>query len=91
MKADKSSMLLYAVTDRMWLGNNSLAAQVEEAVKAGVTFVQLREKQLDYDAFVALAREIKEICARYQVPFVINDDIEVALACGADGVHIGQK
>lgn len=91
MKVDKSSLLLYAVTDRMWLRNNSLASQVEEAIKAGVTFVQLREKDIDFDTFVALAKEIKAVTDKYHVPFVINDNVDVALACDADGVHVGQN
>lgn len=90
MRVDKSSMLLYAVTDRTWLGSSTLSSQVEESIKAGVTFVQLREKQLDFDAFVAQAKEIKSVTDRYHIPFVINDNIEVALACNADGVHVGQ-
>lgn len=90
MRVDKSSMLLYAVTDRTWLGRSTLSSQVEESIKAGVTFVQLREKQLDFDAFVAQAKEIKSVTDRYRIPFVINDNIEVALACNADGVHVGQ-
>lgn len=91
MRVDKHSMLLYAVTDRTWLGDNSLAAQVEEAIKAGVTFVQLREKELSFEDFLAEAKKVKEITDRYQVPFVINDNVEVALACDADGVHVGQR
>jgi thiamine-phosphate pyrophosphorylase len=84
-------MKLYAVTDRAWLESSTLASQVEEAIKAGVTFVQLREKNLNFDEFVNQAREIKKVTDRYNVPFVINDNIEVALACGADGVHVGQS
>ncbi|MEM1485787.1 thiamine phosphate synthase [Oscillospiraceae bacterium PP1C4] len=91
MKVDKDAMLLYVVTDRTWLGKNDLAAQVEDTIKAGATFVQLREKHLDFDAFVAQAKQIKQVTDRYKIPFVINDNIEVALACGADGVHVGQK
>lgn len=90
MKVDKRSLLLYAVTDRNWLGDNTLAICVENAIKAGVTFVQLREKELPYGDFLAEAKKIKEITDRYQVPFVINDNIEIALACDADGVHVGQ-
>lgn len=91
MKVADSSLLLYAVTDRTWLGNNSLAAQVEESIRAGVTFVQLREKELPFEAFVKLATEMKAITDRYKVPFVINDNIDVAIACNADGVHVGQS
>lgn len=91
MKVNKESMLLYAVTDRTWLGGNSLAEQVEEAIKAGATFVQLREKDMGYDDYVAEAKKIKAVTDRYHIPFVIDDNIEVALAAGADGVHVGQS
>lgn len=91
LNLDKKAMLLYAVTDRAWLGNHKLEEQVEETVKAGATFVQLREKELGYEEFVAIAMKIKQVTDRYQVPFVINDNIEVAIAVGADGVHVGQS
>ncbi|MGI5859276.1 MAG: thiamine phosphate synthase [Tepidanaerobacteraceae bacterium] len=91
MKVDKSSMLLYAVTDRTWLKDRSLADVVEEAIKAGITFLQLREKDLNYASFLQLAREIRNITDKYKIPYVINDNIEVAMACGADGVHVGQS
>jgi thiamine-phosphate pyrophosphorylase len=91
LKLDKSTMLLYVVTDRTWLGNNKLEEQVEEIIKAGATFVQLREKELSFDEFVQEGKKIKQITDRYQVPFVINDNIDVALAIDADGVHVGQK
>ena len=91
MKLDKKQLLLYAVTDRAWLRGNSLASQVEQAVKAGVTFVQLREKGLGFDDFLSQAKAVKQITDRYGVPFVINDNVEVALACHADGVHVGQE
>ena len=90
MKADKQSMLLYAVTDRMWIGERTLSEQVEEAIKGGATFIQLREKTLGYDEFLKEAKQIKEVTDRYHVPFVINDYVKVAVDCGADGVHIGQ-
>lgn len=91
MNVSKDNMLLYVVTDRTWLGNNKLYEQVEEIVQSGATFIQLREKNLDYDSFVAEGREIRKITDRYNIPFVINDNIDVALAVGADGVHVGQK
>lgn len=91
MKCDKKDLLLYAVTDRRWLGGRRLADQVEEALKGGVTFVQLREKDLDEERFLEKAREIKELCGRYQVPFVINDNVDIAQAVDADGVHVGQS
>lgn len=91
MKVDKTSLLLYAVTDRMWLGSNSLTVQVEAAIKSGVTFLQLREKNLNFEDFLKQAKEIKALTDEYRIPFVINDNVEVALACGADGVHVGQS
>ncbi len=90
MKVDKDSLLLYAVTDRAWLGDATLEEQVEEAIQGGVTFLQLREKDLPCGEFVKLAGEIKKIAGRAGIPFVINDALEVALACDADGVHVGQ-
>lgn len=91
MKIDRASLLLYAVTDRAWLGNATLAEQVEQAILGGATFVQLREKNLDFDSFLKLAFEVKAVTDRYGIPFVINDNIDVAIACDADGVHVGQS
>lgn len=90
MKLDKNTMLLYAVTDRTWLGDRSLADQVEDTLKGGATFIQLREKDLDFDDFVKEAQAIKKLTDAYKIPFVINDAVEVALAVDADGVHVGQ-
>ena len=90
MKVARSTMLLYAVTDRAWLGNSTLAEQVEQAIKGGATLIQLREKHLDFEAFLNLAKELKKVTDRYKIPLIINDNIEVALACNADGVHVGQ-
>ena len=90
MKLDRQSMLLYAVTDRSWLGDKTLADQVEESLKGGATFIQLREKDLDYYAFVKEARTIKKLTDAYNIPFVINDAVDVALEVDADGVHVGQ-
>lgn len=91
MKCDKKDLLLYAVTDRSWLGEETLSSQVELALKGGATFIQLREKALDEASFLREARELKELCAGYNVPFVINDNVEIALAVNADGVHVGQS
>lgn len=91
MKCDKKDLLLYAVTDRSWVGKGSLEEQVKEALEAGVTFLQLREKQLSKEAFIEEAKRIKVLTDFYHVPFVINDEVEVALAVDADGVHVGQK
>lgn len=90
MRCDKQDLLLYAVTDRSWLGEESLYSQVEKALKGGATFIQLREKDLDKEHFLEEAREIKELCKKYQVPFVINDNVEIAQEADADGVHVGQ-
>lgn len=86
----RQGMTLYAVTDRSWLGERTLAQVVEEVLKGGATFLQLREKELDQATILAEAREIQAIAARYHVPFVINDSVDIALACDADGVHVGQ-
>ncbi len=91
MKLDSKSLLLYAVTDRAWLHERRLADDVEKALLGGATFVQLREKDASFEEFLEQAREVKEVCKKYNVPFVINDNIEVALAVDADGVHVGQS
>ncbi|MBR5444712.1 MAG: thiamine phosphate synthase, partial [Clostridia bacterium] len=91
MKCDKKSMLLYAVTDRAWTGRQSLYEQVASALKGGVTCVQLREKELDDEAFLQEAMEISALCRQYGVPFFINDNVEIAIKCHADGIHVGQK
>ena len=84
-------MLLYAVTDRAWVGKQSLYEQVEAALRGGVTCVQLREKELDEAEFLAEAKEVSALCRRYGVPFFVNDNVDIAIACGADGVHVGQE
>lgn len=89
MKFRKDMLLLYAVTDRSWVGRQSLYEQIEDALKGGVTMVQLREKNLDRDAFAEEAVQIRELCHRYHVPLIINDDVDVALESKADGVHVG--
>ena len=91
MKCDKRYMLLYAVTDRAWTGKQTLYEQVEAALKGGVTCVQLREKELDETAFLQEAKELCALCRRYGVPFLVNDNVEIAIACGADGIHVGQE
>ena len=89
MRFDKKQLLLYAVTDRAWTGRQSLYEQVEAALKGGVTCIQLREKNLPEAEFVKEAVQIKELCHRYGVPLIINDNLQVALESGADGVHVG--
>ena len=91
MKCDKHTMLLYAVTDRAWVGEQTLYQQVESALKGGATCVQLREKQLGDADFLQEAMEIHTLCQRYGVPLFINDNVEVAIQCHAEGIHVGQE
>lgn len=91
MNCVKDDLLLYAVTDRHWLNGRRLYDDVKAALDGGATFVQLREKQLDYDAFYEEAVALQELCRSYRVLFVVNDNVEIALAMGADGVHVGQQ
>ena len=91
MKIEKNAMQLYAITDRNWLNGNTLASQVEDALRGGATFLQLREKNASKKEIIKEALEIKEICKKYNVPFVIDDDVDIAKEIDADGVHIGQN
>ena len=91
MNCRREDLLLYGVTDRSWLNGKSLYSQVEGALKGGVTFLQLREKELDQEHFLREAVEIRGLCRKYQVPFIINDNVEIALEMNADGVHVGQS
>ncbi len=91
MKCAKEDLLLYAVTDSYYTGEKTLMELVEDALKGGTTFVQLREKELDYDIFLQEAIEMKALCKKYNVPFVINDDVDIAVEMDADGVHVGQS
>ncbi|MGC7870623.1 thiamine phosphate synthase [Desulfosporosinus sp. SYSU MS00001] len=91
MKCDKKDLLLYAVTDRSWLGDGTLGSVVEKALKGGATFIQLREKELEYGKFLEVAKEIKSLCKNYHIPLIINDNVDIAVAVDADGVHVGQN
>lgn len=91
MKIKREDMLLYAVTDRSWIGERTLLGQVKEALEGGVTCVQLREKQLDDKSFLSEALEIRELCRAYGVPFIVNDNVDIAVRCKADGIHVGQR
>ena len=91
MKVDRDSLLLYAVTDRAWLRGDTLENQVEQSILGGTTFLQLREKNLGFDEFISEAKKIKRITDKYKIPYIINDNIDVALAVDADGVHVGQS
>lgn len=90
MKLNKS-LLLYAITDRHWLNGKTLYSQVELALKGGATMIQIREKNLDENAFLKEAEQIQSLCAKYCVPFIVNDNVELAVKIGADGVHVGQS
>lgn len=91
MKFAESMLRLYAVTDRSWLGTQTLYEHVEAALRGGATCVQLREKELNPEDFLEEAKEIKTLCARFGVPLIINDNVELALEVDADGVHVGQE
>ncbi len=91
INCSKKELMLYAVTDRHWLGDETLYDQVKKALDGGATFVQLREKKLDREDFLAEALEIQKLCKKYGVPFVINDEVSIAKDIDADGVHVGQS
>ena len=91
MNCTKEDMLLYAVTDRAWTGEKTLLEQVKEALDGGITFLQLRETELGEEELLREAEDMTTLAAAYHVPFIINDNVELALAIGADGVHVGQE
>lgn len=91
MKFSKEMLLLYAVTDRKWTGEKTLYRQVEEALKGGATLIQLREKNMPQEDFLKEAREMAALCHRYETALIINDNVEVALKSGADGIHVGME
>ena len=91
MRFDKKYAILYAVTDRAWIVKQNLYEQVESALKGGATCVQLREKNLDEELFLEEAIKIKSLCKKYGIPFLVNDNVDIAIKCEADGVHVGQE
>lgn len=93
MKPDnlKKALSLYAVTDRHWLKDETLSQVVEKAIQGGASFVQLREKNASAEEFLQLALDVQKVCKKYNVPFVLNDNVELAAKIGADGVHVGQS
>ena len=86
---DRERLLLYAVTDRGPRGTQSFLEQVEEALRGGATMVQLREKELSGEELVREAALVRELCHRYGVPLIVNDNVDAALLSRADGVHLG--
>lgn len=91
MNCDKKDLLLYAVTDSTWLNGRTLSEVVKESLEGGITFLQLREKHLDREAFLEEAKALKKLAKEYKVPLVINDNVDIALEMDADGVHVGQS
>ncbi len=91
MKCAEKDLLLYAVTDRYWLNGRTLTDVVRESLEGGVTMLQLREKTLEEPAFLQEAKELQALCRAYHVPFIVNDNVDIALAMNADGVHVGQS
>lgn len=91
MKFDKNSLLMYAITDRRWLDGKSLEEAVKEALQGGATFIQLREKDLDGEHLEEEARSIQQLCQKYKVPFILDDNVALAKKINADGVHVGQS
>ncbi|WP_326909107.1 thiamine phosphate synthase [Sedimentibacter sp. MB31-C6] len=91
LKLNNKSLVLYAITDRTWLNGKTLPEIVEEAILGGVTFIQLREKNLCLEEFLKTAKEVKKVTDKYNIPFVINDNVDIAVLVNADGVHIGQS
>lgn len=89
MKPD--NLILYGITEGKWLEDDRRYEKVEQALKGGVSILQMREKNLDEDTFVEEAIKVRKICEKYGVPLIINDNVKVALRSGADGVHLGQK
>lgn len=87
----KEMLKLYLVTDRKWLNGRKLTDDLEKAILGGVTTIQLREKNLSNEEFISIAKEVKKVCQNYHIPFIINDNLEVALATNSDGIHIGQN
>ncbi len=95
MKLDKklieAALKLYAVTDRRWLKTEELKDQIEMAIKGGITMVQLREKDLGKETFRRESDRIRDLCKNYNIPFIVNDNVEIAIETGADGIHVGQS
>lgn len=87
----QKDLTLYAITDRHWLNGETLKSQVEKALKGGATMIQIREKDLDEKDFLLEAEELLALCRSYNVPFIVNDNVELAVKIGADGVHVGQS
>ena len=88
---NKIDYSLYLVTDRDILGNRNLCKAVEDSIKGGVSIVQLREKFVDDETFLKIAKEVQKITKKYNIPLIINDNVKIAKEIDAEGVHIGQS
>ena len=91
MRLDRKSLLLYGVTDRKWLNGRTLAQVVKESLEGGATMIQLREKNLEEGRFLEEAKELQALCRKFKVPFIVNDNVDIALEMDADGIHVGQS
>ncbi len=90
MNFHKDMLLLYAVTDQSYTGEKHLLEQIEEALRSGITLLQLREKNMEKEEFLKEAKAVRMLTKRYGIPLIINDDVDIALQCEADGIHVGQ-
>ncbi|WP_346930909.1 thiamine phosphate synthase, partial [Clostridium sp.] len=90
MSISKNQMKLYVVTDRSWLNGKSFTKEIEKTLQGGATLIQLREKKLAYNEFLTEGKDIKKITDKYNIPLIINDNVEIAIKIDASGVHIGQ-
>ncbi|MEG1642036.1 MAG: thiamine phosphate synthase [Synergistaceae bacterium] len=90
MRLDKRQLTLYAITNRNWLNNSTMENDVEKALRAGVTILQIREKNITEEEYIERTQSLKKITEKFNVPLIVNDNIEVAIKSGADGVHLGQ-
>ncbi len=88
---DRETLALYAITDSRLAKEQSFYEQIEDALKGGVTLLQLREKNMGEEDLLKEALEVQKICKKYRVPLIINDDVELAKSINADGVHVGQS
>lgn len=91
MKFDKNMLALYAITDRKCIGDRGLEYSVEQALSGGATMIQLRDKEVDFDTLCKEADSLLKICQKYNAPLIINDNADVVIKTGADGVHLGQN
>ena len=90
-RVTKEQLRLYLVTDSTNVSEEVFLNKIEQAIKGGVTFLQIREKERSTSEYIDLANKVHEICLRYNIPMVVDDRVDVALAVDAEGVHVGQS